>query len=120
MATGLSRWATSSSTGTRGSPGAALEGLGVGGDGILWLTECAALPRPPVTEMIARGRDTGLPVLAATTSAQVAADLAGLTNVVVALPHQDTAAAHELTGPAAARAPGAGSRTDIQPEAGLR
>ena len=81
--------------------GAALEGLGVGGDGILWLTECAALPRPPVTEMIARGRDTGLPVLAATTSAQVGADLAGLVNVVVALPHQDTAAAHELTGPAA-------------------
>ena len=70
--------------------GAALEGLGVGGDGILWLTECAALPRPPVTEMIARGRDTGLPVLAATTSAQVAADLADLTNVVVALPAQDT------------------------------
>ena len=66
--------------------GAALDGIGVGGDGIVWLTECAALPRPPVTEMIARGRDTGLPVLAATTSAQVAADLADLTNVVVALP----------------------------------
>jgi hypothetical protein len=79
--------------------GAALEGIGVDGDGIVWLTECAALPRPPVTEMIARGRDTGLPVLAATTSAQVAADLAGLTNVVVALPHQDTTAAHGLTAP---------------------
>jgi len=79
--------------------GAALEGIGVSGDGIVWLTECAALPRPPVTEMIARGRDTGLPVLAATTSAQVAADLAGLTNVVVALPHQDTAAAHALAAP---------------------
>jgi hypothetical protein len=83
--------------------GAALEGIGVGGDGIVWLTECAALPRPPVTEMIARGRDTGLPVLAATTSAPVAADLAGLTNVVVELPGRGTAAAHGLTarGPAA-------------------
>ena len=75
--------------------GAALDGIGVGGDGIIWLTECAALPRPPVAELIARGRDTGLPVLAATTSAQVAADLADLTNVVVTLPAQDTAAAEE-------------------------
>jgi len=70
--------------------GAALDGIGVDGDGLIWLTECAALPRSPVTEMIARGRNTGLPVLAASTSAQVAADLADLTNVVVALPAQDT------------------------------
>src|SRR5262249_3120303 len=82
--------------------GAALDGIGVGGDGIVWLTECAALPRPPVTEMIARGRDTGLPVLAATTSAQVAAGLADLVNVVVALPGQDTATAGRLAGAGAA------------------
>ena len=69
--------------------GATLAGMGVDGDGIVWLTECAALPRPPVTEMIARGRDTGLPVLAATASSQVAADLADLANVVVALPTQE-------------------------------
>jgi hypothetical protein len=68
-----------------------LAAIGVDGDGIIWLTECAALPRPPVTEMIARGRDTGLPVLAATASAQVAADLADLANVVVALPAPDAA-----------------------------
>jgi hypothetical protein len=73
--------------------GAALDGIGVDGDGIVWLAECAALPRRPVTEMIARGRDTGLPVLAATTSAQVAADLADLTNVVVTLSMEDTATA---------------------------
>jgi len=78
--------------------GAALDGIGVGGDGIVWLTECAALPRPLVTEMIARGRDTGLPVLAATTSAQVAAGLADLVNVVVTLPGQDTATARRLAG----------------------
>jgi hypothetical protein len=69
--------------------GAALDGIGVDGDGLIWLAECAALPRSPVTEMIARGRNTGLPVLAASTSAQVAADLADLTNVVVALPAPD-------------------------------
>ena len=79
--------------------GAALDGIGVDGDGIVWLTECAALPRAPVTEMIARGRDTGLPVLAATTSAQIAADLTDLVNVVVALPGADAATAR---GPAAA------------------
>src|SRR6516225_4628467 len=85
--------------------GAALDGIGVGGDGIVWLTECAGLPRPPVAEMIARGRDTGLPVLAATTSAQIAADLADLVNVVVALPSQDTATANGNDGTAGSGVP---------------
>ena len=76
--------------------GSALNGIGVDGDGIIWLAECGALPRPPVSEMIARGRDTGLPVLAATTSAQVAADLAEMVNVVVAHRTQDTAMAAHL------------------------
>ena len=76
--------------------GSALNGIGVDGDGIIWLTECGALPRPPVSEMIARGRDTGLPVLAATTSAQVAADLADMVNVVVAHRTQDTTMAAHL------------------------
>jgi hypothetical protein len=76
--------------------GAALDGIGVDGDGIVWLAECGALPRPPVTEMIARGRDTGLPVLAATTSAQVAADLADIVNVVVAHRMEDTTMAARL------------------------
>jgi hypothetical protein len=98
--------------------GAALEGIGVGGDGIIWLTECAALPRPPVTEMIARGGRTGLPVLAATTSAQVAADLAGLTNVVVALPSPATAAAHGLTAPGPADGDDGTARFPSAPRAG--
>jgi hypothetical protein len=76
--------------------GAALDGIGVDGDGIVWLAECGALPRPPVTEMIARGRGTGLPVLAATTSAQVAADLADIVNVVVAYRMEDTTMAARL------------------------
>jgi hypothetical protein len=73
--------------------GAALNGIGVEGDGLVWLTECGALPRTCVTEMIARGPATGLPVLAATTSAPVAADLAAFVNVVIAHRMDDTAAA---------------------------
>ena len=76
--------------------GTALNGIGVDGDGIVWLAECGALPRPPVSEMIARGRDTGLPVLAATTSAQVATDLADMVNVVVAHRTQDATMAARL------------------------
>jgi hypothetical protein len=57
---------------------------GGGGDGLIWLAECAALPRQAVTSLIARGRAAGLPVLAATTSAPVAAELADLVNVVIA------------------------------------
>ena len=71
--------------------GAALRGIGVGGDGIVWLAECGSMPRGSVTELIARGPGAGLPVLAATSSAPAAAELAELTNVVVA--HRMDAAA---------------------------
>jgi hypothetical protein len=83
--------------------GAALGGIGVDGDGLVWLAECSALPRQPVTEMIARGRAAGLPVLAATTSAQVASDLAEMVNVVVTHRMEGTAATRRL----AAVVPGA-------------
>ena len=73
--------------------GPARNGTGADGNGLIWLAECAALPRQPVTDLIARGRAAGLPVLAATTSAPVAADLAGLVNVVVAHRMADAAAA---------------------------
>jgi hypothetical protein len=55
--------------------------------------------------MIARGRDTGLPVLAATTSAQIAADLADQVNVVVALPGADAATANGDDGTAGSGVP---------------
>ena len=74
--------------------GAALRGIGVDGDGIVWLAECGAMPRASVTELIARGPGAGLPVLAATTSAPAAAELVELTNVVVA---------HRMAGEAAPR-----------------
>nr|MDQ2814579.1 hypothetical protein [Actinomycetota bacterium] len=63
---------------------AALSAIEVDGDGIIWLAECGSLPRQAVTDLIARGPGAGLPVLAATTSPQAAAQLAELTNVVVA------------------------------------
>jgi hypothetical protein len=85
--------------------GAALKGIGVHGDGIVWLSECGSLPRPAVADMIARGPGTGLPVLAATTSALVAADLADLVNVVVAYRIDDAAAARRLSEVTGATAP---------------
>ena len=77
--------------------GTALHQMGVDGDGIIWLTECGSMPAGSVTDMIARGPDTGLPVLAATTSAQVAAELADLANVMVVHRMTDSAAARQLT-----------------------
>src|SRR5689334_6536467 len=86
-------------------------------DGLIWLAECAALPRQAVTSLIARGRPAGLPVLAATTSAPVAADLATLVNVVIAHRMADGAvvpwAAH-----GSAAAPGLADGTAVSLEAG--
>jgi hypothetical protein len=98
--------------------GAALGGIGVDGDGLVWLAECGTLPRQPVTEMIARGRGVGLPVLAATTSAQVASELADMVNVVVAHRMEDTAATRRLAAavPAAA-GPGPDPAADADPAA---
>ena len=76
--------------------GAALHRIGVGGDGMVWLTECALMPRDAVADLIAQGRGTGLPVLAATTSGPAAAQLAELTNVVVMHRMADVAAARQL------------------------
>ena len=84
--------------------GAALRGIGVGGDGIVWLAECGSMPRSSVTELIARGPGAGLPVLAATTSAPAAAELAELTNVVVAHRMEDQATPRSLDGLSALRA----------------
>jgi hypothetical protein len=81
--------------------GGALSGIGVDGDGIIWLTECSLLPRHCVTDLIARGAGVGLPVLAATTSAQVGAELSELTNVLIAHRMNDAAAAQQLSGAAA-------------------
>jgi hypothetical protein len=85
--------------------GAALSGIGVDGDGLVWLPECGSLPRRAVTDMIARGPGTGLPVLAVTTFPQVAAELAELTNVVVVHRMTDAATAGQLAEVVGAPAP---------------
>jgi hypothetical protein len=82
---------------------AALHRIGVDGDGIVWLTECGSMPRASVTDVIARGPGTGLPVLAATTSAPTAAELAELANVIVALRMADEAAPPGMDGLSALR-----------------
>ena len=99
--------------------GAALHRIGVAGDGIVWLAECGSMPRGSVTELIACGPGTGLPVLAATTSARAAAELAGLTSVVVVHRMNDAAAARHLAAVASgADSPGPlGSGQDL-PEPG--
>src|SRR5580704_18318285 len=92
--------------------GAALNGIGVDGDGIIWLSECGSVPRHSVADMIARGSSTGLPVLAATTSAPVAADLADLVNVVVAYRIDDAAATRRLSEVTGATAPAGPARPE--------
>ncbi len=86
--------------------GAALSGIGVDGDGMVWLAECGSLPRSALTQLIARGPGTGLPVLAVTTSPQAATVLAELTNVVVVHRMTDAAAARQLAAVAGAASPG--------------
>jgi len=76
--------------------GEALYRMGVDGDGIVWLTECGSMPASSVTDMIARGPGTGLAVLAVTTSAQVAGELADLTNVLVVHRMTEAAVARQL------------------------
>ena len=87
--------------------GASLHRIGVDGDGLVWLTECGRMPRDSVTDLIAQGRGTGLPVLAATTSGPAAAQLAELTNVVVMHRMADATAARQLASVAVGGEPAA-------------
>src|SRR6516165_2615282 len=98
--------------------GSALCRVGVPGDGIVWLAECDSMPRGSVTDMIARGPGTGLPVLAATTSARAAAELAGLTNVVVVHRIDDAAAARHLAAVGSGMDPPPGIAPGAAPEPG--
>jgi hypothetical protein len=76
--------------------GTALHRIGVDADAIVWLAACGSMPRAAVTDMIARGPGIGLPVLADTTYAPAAAELAELTNVVVVHRVTDAPAARHL------------------------
>ncbi len=76
--------------------GTDLHRIGVDADAIVWLAACGSMPRAAVTDMIARGPGLGLPVLATTTYAPAAAELAELTNVVVVHRVTDAPAARHL------------------------
>ena len=82
---------------------AALDRIGVDGDGIVWLAGCGSMPRHSVTEMITRGPAAGWPVLATATSGPAVAELADLTNVLVAHRMSDGVAPGGLDGVSALR-----------------
>jgi DNA-binding GntR family transcriptional regulator len=86
--------------------GEALYRMGVDGDAVVWLTECGSMPASSVTGLIARGPDTGLPVVAVTTAAPVAVELADLTNVLVVHRMDDAATARQLAAAAGCWDPG--------------
>ena len=71
--------------------------------GWCWLAGCGSMPRSSVTEMIKRGPEAGLPVLATTTSGPAVAELASLVNVVVAQRMSDGVASPGLDGARALR-----------------
>ena len=71
-----------------------LRGLGVDGDGLVWLHGWDTLPTRALTGLLSGGMAAGLPVLVTTTSPAAAADLADHVNAVLVhrLANADTAA----------------------------
>ena len=57
---------------------AGLRRIGVDGDGLIWVTGGERLPKSAVAALIGDGRAAGLAVVIGTSSAEAAADLAGL------------------------------------------
>jgi hypothetical protein len=78
--------------------GAELRRIGVEGDGIVWLCGCENLPAQLVANLVDGGAASGLPVLATTTSATSAAELAGLVNALVIHQITDVEASRSLAG----------------------
>jgi hypothetical protein len=78
--------------------GAELRRIGVEGDGIVWLCGCENLPAQMIANLVSGGAASGLPVLATTTSARSAAELAGLMNTLVIHQLTDVEVARSLAG----------------------
>ncbi len=97
--------------------GARLHSMGVNGDGIVWITGCQAIPEQVLGGLIAAGSRTGLAVVASTSYAPVARDLAKHTNTLLVHRVTDQAAAQRLAAVASPRVPGAegppGLRHDV-------
>src|SRR5581483_847781 len=82
---------------------ARLRGIGVDGDGLVWLTGCEALDEQTLAALIAAGAAAGLPVVATTSATRAAAELAELPNALVVHRVSEPGAARRLAAVAAPR-----------------
>jgi hypothetical protein len=91
-----------------------LRGIGVDGDGLVWLHCCESLPPETITGLVVGGASAGLPLLLTSTS-PAAAGLAGTMNTVLIHRLADDAAAASLAARTGARmTPAATGRADGQ------
>jgi hypothetical protein len=97
--------------------GARLHGMGVDGDGVVWLAGCQAIDARTVADLIAAGPVTGLAVVATTSSGPAASELAECPNVLLVHRVADPAAARRLAAVAAPRLPPPGSPDPESPSA---
>jgi hypothetical protein len=85
-----------------------LRGIGIDGDGLVWLHCCDSLPPQSITALVASGASAGLPVLL-TSTAPAAADLAGVMNAVLIHRPPDATAAATLAARTGSRMAPAGT-----------
>jgi hypothetical protein len=97
--------------------GARLHGMGVDGDGIVWLTGCQAIDAKMLADLIAAGPAAGLPVVATTSSGPAASELAEYPNVLLVHRVTDPATGRRLAAVAAPRLPPPGSPDPEMPPA---
>lgn len=83
--------------------GARLHSMGVDGDGIVWLTGCQAISEPVLRDLIAAGPRTGLAVVATTSYAPAARDLAQQLNTLLVHRVADQGVAQRLAAVASPR-----------------
>lgn len=79
-----------------------LRGIGVDGDGLVWLCGCDSLPSGTLSGLVAGGTTAGLPVFL-TSASPAAADLAAMVNAVITHRLTDEAAAASLAERAGSR-----------------
>ncbi|HZR50954.1 MAG TPA: hypothetical protein VFB06_15735 [Streptosporangiaceae bacterium] len=97
---------------------ARLRGIGVDGDGLVWLTGCEALDEQTLAALIAAGAAAGLPVVATTSATRAAAELAELPNALVVHRVSEPGAARRLAAVAAPRLLPAAGRPASGPASG--
>jgi hypothetical protein len=97
--------------------GTRLHGMGVDGDGVVWLAGCQAIDARMLADLIAAGPVTGLPVVATTSSGPAASELAECPNVLLVHRVADPATARRLAAVAAPRLPPPGSPDPEMPSA---